>query len=124
MKDIVALSGGKDSTALALWLNEHEPREYTYICTPTGNENAETLQHWLRLKSMLKGEFLFLTAGKSLQGMIRETLTIPNWRMRWCTFRLKIKPAAEYMAQFPGSVLYVGIRADEPEREGGDYSNV
>jgi hypothetical protein len=124
MKDIVALSGGKDSTALALWLHENEPREYTYICTPTGNENTETLQHWLRLKEILKGEFIFLTAGKSLQGMIRDTMTIPNWRMRWCTFKLKIKPAAEYMMQFSGCTLYIGIRADEEEREGGDYSNV
>lgn len=35
---VVALSGGKDSTAMALRLREVEPREYTYICTPTGNE--------------------------------------------------------------------------------------
>lgn len=97
MKHIIALSGGKDSTAMAIALNEIEPRDYTYICTPTGNENIETLNHWIKLKSILKGEFIFLSAGKSLQGMIRDTMTIPNWRMRWCTFRLKIKPAAEFM---------------------------
>lgn len=35
---VVALSGGKDSTALALRLAETEPRDYTYVCTPTGDE--------------------------------------------------------------------------------------
>lgn len=37
-KHIVGLSGGGDSTALALWLAENEPRDYTYICNWTGNE--------------------------------------------------------------------------------------
>ena len=35
-RHIVALSGGKDSTALALRLAEVEPCDYEYICTPTG----------------------------------------------------------------------------------------
>ena len=38
MKHVVALSGGKDSTAMALELAEREPRDYVYVCTPTGNE--------------------------------------------------------------------------------------
>ena len=31
MADVVALSGGKDSTAMALRLAEVEPRDYTYL---------------------------------------------------------------------------------------------
>ena len=46
MKHVVALSGGKDSTALALRLAEIEPREYIYVCTPTGNEPPEMFAHW------------------------------------------------------------------------------
>ena len=38
MTHVVALSGGKDSTAMALRLAEVEPQEYRYICTPTGRE--------------------------------------------------------------------------------------
>jgi tRNA(Ile)-lysidine synthase TilS/MesJ len=38
MNHIVALSGGKDSVAMALRLVEVEPRDYLYVCTPTGNE--------------------------------------------------------------------------------------
>ena len=38
MKHIIGLSGGKDSTALALRLAEIEPRDYEYICNETGND--------------------------------------------------------------------------------------
>jgi tRNA(Ile)-lysidine synthase TilS/MesJ len=50
---IVGLSGGKDSTAMALRLTEVEPREYAYICTPTGNEPAEMQAHWSHLEGLL-----------------------------------------------------------------------
>ena len=43
---VVALSGGHDSTALALLLNEREPRPYNYVCTPTGDELPEMFEHW------------------------------------------------------------------------------
>ena len=33
-RHVVALSGGKDSTALALALHEKEPRDYDYVITP------------------------------------------------------------------------------------------
>ena len=43
-KHVVGLSGGGDSTAMALWLAENEPRDYEYICNATGNELANVLQ--------------------------------------------------------------------------------
>jgi len=46
MKHIVALSGGKDSTAMALWLVQNEPRDYEFICTPTGDELPEMIEYW------------------------------------------------------------------------------
>jgi 3'-phosphoadenosine 5'-phosphosulfate sulfotransferase (PAPS reductase)/FAD synthetase len=40
--NVVGLSGGKDSTALAFMLKEREPNtDWTYICTPTGDESPE-----------------------------------------------------------------------------------
>lgn len=44
-KHIVGLSGGGDSTAMALWLADNEPREYTYICNATGNELPALFDH-------------------------------------------------------------------------------
>jgi tRNA(Ile)-lysidine synthase TilS/MesJ len=35
MRHIVALSGGKDSTAMALRLAEVEPLDYEFVITPT-----------------------------------------------------------------------------------------
>ena len=52
-KHVVGLSGGKDSTALALWLVENEPREYEFICNRTGNELPEMVAHWAQLERLL-----------------------------------------------------------------------
>lgn len=52
-KHVVGLSGGKDSTAMALWLVENEPREYEFICNETGNELPEMQEHWRKLEVVL-----------------------------------------------------------------------
>ena len=63
MTHVVALSGGKDSTAMALRLAEVEPREYVYICTPTGRELPEMEAHWSRLETLLGAPLLRVTNG-------------------------------------------------------------
>lgn len=51
---VVALSGGKDSTAMALRLRELNPDvDYVYVCTPTGNELPEMWEHWRKLGQLL-----------------------------------------------------------------------
>lgn len=121
---VVALSGGKDSTAMALRLAEVAPRDYVYVCTPTGNELPAMFEHWRRLSELLGATIHQVIAG-SLVTMICEQEALPNWRMRWCTRKLKIEPYAAWLMKQAGThgriVSYVGLRADEPEREGGDY---
>jgi len=123
MTHVVALSGGKDSTAMALRLAELEPRDYTYICTPTGNESDEMFAHWKHIGDIL-GKPLTPILGGTLVGLIRSQEALPNVWMRWCTRMLKIAPYAAWLAQHTPCTSYVGIRADEPERVGGDYSDV
>lgn len=123
MTHVVALSGGKDSTAMALRLAEVEPRDYTYVCTPTGNEPDSMFAHWRHLGELL-GKPLTPIVGGTLVGLIRDQQALPNVWMRWCTRKLKIEPYAAWLAQQGECVSYVGIRADEQEREGGDYSDV
>lgn len=124
---VVALSGGKDSTAMALRLAEIEPRDYCYVCTPTGNELPEMFAHWRLLGEML-GKPILPVMGGTLDGLIRKQSALPNWRQRWCTRMLKIEPYAAWLLQQSEAhdkiVSYVGLRADEVEREGGDYTDV
>ena len=125
---VVALSGGKDSTAMALRLRElHHDRDFTYICTPTGNELPEMWEHWRKL-GVLLGKPIQPVIGGELISLIREQRMIPNHRARFCTRMLKIEPYAAWLMQmsdhYDRIVSYVGIRADEPEREAGDYTAV
>jgi len=120
---IVALSGGKDSTAMALRLVEVEPRDYTFVCTPTGDEPPTMIEHWIKVGKML-GKPIVPLMSQSLGRLIREQRALPNWRQRWCTRILKIEPFAAFLMQHSPAVSYVGLRADEEEREGGDYAAV
>ena len=118
-KHVVGLSGGKDSTALALWLVENEPREYEFICNETGNELPEMRAHWARLEVLLGQPLKRVRHTSDLLQLCEEQQALPNFRMRWCTRILKIEPTIAYMEALPeGSVLYVGLRADEEPRRG------
>jgi 3'-phosphoadenosine 5'-phosphosulfate sulfotransferase (PAPS reductase)/FAD synthetase len=123
MKHIVALSGGKDSTAMAIGLTEIEPREYEYVCTPTGNELPEMRAHWDRLAEHL-GKPLIKLPTQSLASLIYRQNALPNWRMRWCTRMLKIEPFESYILENQPCTVYVGIRADETDREGVAYEKL
>lgn len=118
-KHIMGLSGGKDSTALALWLQENEPRDYEFICNETGNELPEMQEHWRKLESLLGKPLKRVTHSTDLLGLIEEQQMLPNFRARWCTRILKIEPTIAFMESLPpDSVLYVGLRADEEARRG------
>lgn len=119
-KNVLGLSGGKDSTCLALAMRERHPEiDMEYICTPTGNELPELFEHLDRLEGLLGKPIKRLGIGKTLHQLIDEMQMLPNFRARWCTRILKIEPTIEYMASLPvGSALYVGLRADEEAREG------
>ncbi len=127
-RHLVALSGGKDSTAMALRLAELGEHQYEYVITPTGNELPEMILHWKRLGELLGRPMGVVTSGYSLQGLIRKQNALPNWRQRWCTRMLKIEPFMNHVmkqiAEGSEVVAYVGLRADEnPDtRKGADYN--
>ncbi len=121
---VVALSGGHDSSALALRLAEIEPRPYTYVCTPTGDELPEMFAHWRSLGEMLGKRIVPVMASTGLRGMIREEKMLPNFRARWCTRRAKIEPYRKWLSAHTPCVSYVGLRADEEGRAGGAYSDI
>lgn len=120
MKHIVALSGGKDSSAMALRLAEIGSHEYIYVCTPTGNEPPQVAEHLASLEAVLGQELLRITDPRGLEGLIVEQNALPNWRQRWCTRMLKLEPYFDWLEAQAPCVSYVGLRADEPTREGFD----
>ena len=115
---VVALSGGKDSTAMAFKLREIKPGvPFTFICTPTGNESPDMFAHWRKLSDKLQ-QRIYPIFGGSLKSVIAEERAIPNFRMRFCTRRLKIEPYIAFCQRIMPAVSYVGLRADEGDREG------
>lgn len=109
---------------MALRLQELNPDvTYSYVCTPTGNELPDMIQHWVHLSELLGTPLKVLSSGVSLGGLIRQWNALPNWRQRWCTRVLKIEPFQNYLAGHLPAAIYVGIRADEAEaREGVEFA--
>lgn len=125
-RHIVALSGGNDSTAMALRLREIEQRTpYEYVITPTGDELPEMIDHWRRLGDLLGRPLMPISnGGRSLEGEIRRQKCLPNHRMRWCTRMLKIEPFQAFLIRAAPATAYVGMRADETDREGVDHDQI
>lgn len=121
-KNVLAFSGGKDSTACAIRLAELG-EDFDLLFTPTGNELADLNAHieWVAKKIDRR---LVKPPNRSLAFWIEEFGALPNFRQRWCTRLIKIAPCIEYLKLHPGTTLMVGLRVDEPEREGlyGDYA--
>lgn len=126
-RHIIALSGGKDSSAMALHLAESEPRDYELCITPTGRELPAMIEHWQRLECLL-GKTITRIPGPTLLDRIVKYKTLPNFRMRFCTAEVKIEPFMAYVASVAPAVCYVGIRADEVlgdnAREGTDWNGI
>lgn len=118
-KHVVALSGGKDSTAMSLCLKElHPETDFEYVITPTGDELPEMDAHWAAIEKLLNRPLKRIGTLSLINCIEREGM-IPNFRARFCTRILKIEPFIDYMGSLPnGSIMYVGLRADEDGRLG------
>ena len=122
-KHVLGISGGKDSTALAIYLkNKYPELDIEYYFCDTGKELDETYQ-------LLENLEIFL--GKKINKLISIDYQekapfdhflelyggfLPSSNARWCTKKLKLEPFEAYVGDYP-SISYVGIRGDE-DREG------
>lgn len=101
-----------------MWLKENEPRDYQYVWTPTGNELPEMLDHIVRLRDLLDAPILPVSIGTGLVEQARKERMLPSFTGRWCTRKLKLEPYYRWLESQTPCVSYVGLRADESERQG------
>jgi 3'-phosphoadenosine 5'-phosphosulfate sulfotransferase (PAPS reductase)/FAD synthetase len=112
------LSGGKDSTALAIYMRDRVP-DMEYAFCDTNKELQETYDYLRKLEAFLGKEIVRLKPdGDGFDELLkRRNGYLPSPQVRWCTELLKIKPFEKYVGEDP-VISYVGIRADEPKRKG------
>lgn len=127
MRQIVAFSGGKDSTALALAFPKAQP-----VFTDTKWEHPELYQHIERFEQVT-GRNVERVVHPDWPGgipeYIRATKFFPNHGARYCTRIFKIDALNLWLESsgllVDGVELLIALRADEPEDERiGNLSNL
>lgn len=132
VRHILNISGGKDSSALAIYMRDRDmwrerlgkpadkasqPVEMEYVFCDTREELTETYEYLDMLEAYLGKKIVRLTDERGFKHWLDVYGNfLPSPQMRWCTVQLKIKPFERFVADDP-VVSYVGIRADE-DRDG------
>lgn len=118
-RHICGISGGKDSSALALYLRKTKPElEVEYFFCDTGAELPETYEYLTRLEAVLGQPIARLNAERGFDHWFEVFRgALPSPQMRWCTRNMKIKPLEEWVGE-DTVTSYVAIRADESNRKG------
>jgi 3'-phosphoadenosine 5'-phosphosulfate sulfotransferase (PAPS reductase)/FAD synthetase len=113
VRHVLSLSGGKDSTALAIYLRDRIP-DMEYVFCDTRKELPETYEYLRILEAYLGKKIVRLkdnNRGFEHHLLLRNGY-LPSTNMRWCTEELKIKPYERYVCD-DNIISYIGIRADE-----------
>src|SRR5271157_6320060 len=117
MRHVCGISGGKDSSALAIYLRDSIP-EMEYFFCDTGAELPETYEFLDRLEVVLGKRIERLNPDKGFDHWFEVYRgTLPSPQMRWCTRQMKIRPIEEWLGD-DEATSYVAIRADEKNRKG------
>lgn len=115
-RHILSLSGGKDSTALAIYMRDRVP-DMEYIFHDTEKELPETYEYLELLEAILGKKISRTRPGYGFDHWLKIFGgMIPSNHRRWCTRYLKLKPFEQYVGDEP-VINYIGLRADE-DREG------
>lgn len=115
-RHILNLSGGKDSTALAVFMKD-KVDEMEYVFCDTGCELPETYEYLEKVENFLGKKVVRLNSGKPFDYWLEVySGYLPSPRSRWCTKVMKIFPFEKYVGN-DTVYSYIGIRADE-DRDG------
>ncbi|MDB9518512.1 phosphoadenosine phosphosulfate reductase family protein [Roseofilum reptotaenium CS-1145] len=118
VRHILGLSGGKDSTALAVLMQQQHPElEIEYFFCDTHKELPETYNYLDRIEARLGIKIHYLSAKRGFDHWLEiHDRLLPSPQRRWCTVMMKIKPLEKFIGD-DETISYIGIRADE-NREG------
>lgn len=118
IRHILALSGGKDSAALAIYLRDKIP-DLEYVFLDTGHELPETYEYLNRIQAVLGIKIETLPKPNYLKSkrdfdfyLANYKGCLPSPQNRWCTKQLKIIPYEKYIGQ-DRAISYIALRADE-----------
>lgn len=125
-RHIVSFSGGKDSTALGIYLLEKYPQlNLEFLFCDTGAELKETYEYIDRFEAIFGVKVKRLNALDNLGIRVKGDRTpfdaylneyyggfLPSPQARWCTRMLKIVPFEKEIGS-DRAYSYIGIRADE-----------
>lgn len=123
-RHVLGLSGGKDSAALAVYMNHYYPElPIEYFFTDTGKELPEVYEFLGKLEGVLGRQVQRLNPGRDFDWWLRQYDNfLPSAQTRWCTRQLKLAPFKQWIQHSLDSGVkvysYVAIRADEEHREG------
>lgn len=134
MRNIVSLSGGKDSVALWLWARR-TGLDPVAVYADTGWEWDGHSAHLDELERLV-GPIHRIAPVESFDDVVRRKKTFPSRVRKWCTEELKLKPFRGWLDSFRDSAgvdvrVLVGVRREEsakradpartPEREWSDF---
>lgn len=123
-RNVLGLSGGRDSAALAIHMRESHPElDIQYFFTDTGKELPEVYAYLVKLEGFLGKPIRRLNPDRDFDFWLRQYGNfLPSPQTRWCTRQLKLRPFEQWVQPWleAGDTVYsyVAIRADEEYRQG------
>ena len=128
-RHVLGLSGGKDSAALAVWMNNNYPDvDVEYYFTDTGYELQETYDYLDKLKTRLDKPIKYIQPTNSFDYYMKKYNNfLPSQNARWCTIEMKLKSFEQWikpsLKENVEIFTYIGIRFDERGRTGYKSNN-
>ena len=119
VRHVMGISGGKDSSALALYMQEKYPEiNMEYFFCDTHKELPETYDFLHKLEARLGKPITYLESERGFDHWLDVNGGfLPSATARWCTVELKLKPLEKFIGGGK-AISYIALRADEADRTG------